>query len=80
MADRNRMNREVHVLFCGGLEVRFLRSTRLKTLQHSTIRIVAIALQIVLITGKTDFMVVMHANISESDMSPRQYSMTVQKG
>jgi hypothetical protein len=24
-----RMNREVHVRFCGGLEVRFLRSTRL---------------------------------------------------
>ncbi|UCD32820.1 MAG: hypothetical protein JSV38_02735, partial [Desulfobacterales bacterium] len=29
MADRSRMNREVHVRFCGGLEVRFLRSTRL---------------------------------------------------
>jgi len=28
MADRSRMNREVHVRFCGGLEVRFLRSTR----------------------------------------------------
>jgi len=30
MADRSRMNREVHVRFCGGLEVRFLRSTRLQ--------------------------------------------------
>ena len=30
MADRSRMNREVHVRFCGGLEVKFLRSTRLK--------------------------------------------------
>ena len=29
MADRSRMNREVHVRFCGGLEVKFLRSTRL---------------------------------------------------
>ena len=29
MADRSRMNRKVHVRFCGGLEVRFLRSTRL---------------------------------------------------
>jgi hypothetical protein len=28
MADRSRMNREVHVRFCGGLEVKFLRSTR----------------------------------------------------
>ncbi len=29
MADRSRMNREVHVRICGGLEVKFLRSTRL---------------------------------------------------
>ena len=29
MVDRSRMNREVHVWFCGGLEVKFLRSTRL---------------------------------------------------
>jgi hypothetical protein len=29
MAGRSRMNREVHVRFCGGLEVRLLRSTRL---------------------------------------------------
>jgi hypothetical protein len=29
MAGRSRMNREVHVRICGGLEVRFLRSTRL---------------------------------------------------
>jgi len=28
MADTSRMNREVHVRNCGGLEVRFLRSTR----------------------------------------------------
>jgi hypothetical protein len=28
MADRSRMNREVHVRCCGGLEVKFLRSTR----------------------------------------------------
>ena len=32
MADRSRMNREVHVRCCGGLEVKFLRSTRLCTL------------------------------------------------
>ena len=31
MAGRSRMNREVHVRFCGGLEVKFLRSTRLQT-------------------------------------------------
>ena len=31
MADRSRMNREVHVRICGGLEVKFLRSTRLKS-------------------------------------------------
>ncbi len=31
MADRSRMNREVHVRCCGGLEVKFLRSTRLNT-------------------------------------------------
>jgi len=29
MAGTSRMNREVHVRFCGGLEVKFLRSTRL---------------------------------------------------
>ena len=29
MAGRSRMNREVRVQICGGLEVRFLRSTRL---------------------------------------------------
>ena len=29
MADRSRMNREVHVRCCGGLEVKFLRSTQL---------------------------------------------------
>ncbi len=28
MADRSRMNREIHVRICGGLEVRVLRSTR----------------------------------------------------
>ena len=28
MADRSRMNREVHVRCCGGLEVKFLRSTQ----------------------------------------------------
>ena len=28
MAGRSRMNREVHVRCCGGLDVRFLRSTR----------------------------------------------------
>ena len=28
MAGRSRMNREIHVRICGGLEVRFLRSTR----------------------------------------------------
>jgi hypothetical protein len=28
MAGTSRMNREVHVRFCGGLVVRFLRSTR----------------------------------------------------
>jgi hypothetical protein len=28
MAGRSRMNREAHVRICGGLEVRFLRSTR----------------------------------------------------
>jgi hypothetical protein len=32
MAGRSRMNREVHVRICGGLEVRFLRSTRLSIL------------------------------------------------
>ena len=31
MADRSRMNREVHVRCCGGLEVKFLRSTRLQS-------------------------------------------------
>jgi len=31
MAGTSRMNREVHVRFCGGLEVKFLRSTRLLT-------------------------------------------------
>ena len=29
MAGTSRMNREAHVRFCGGLEVKFLRSTRL---------------------------------------------------
>jgi hypothetical protein len=33
MADRSRMNREVHVRCCGGLEVKFLRSTRLQISQ-----------------------------------------------
>jgi hypothetical protein len=28
MADTSRMSREAHVRICGGLEVRFLRSTR----------------------------------------------------
>ena len=32
-AGTSRMNREVHVRFCGGLEVKFLRSTRL-TMRH----------------------------------------------
>ena len=27
-ADRSRMSREIHVRICGGLEVKFLRSTR----------------------------------------------------
>ena len=31
MAGTSRMNREVHVRFCGGLEVKFLRSTWLFT-------------------------------------------------
>ena len=35
MADRSRMNREVHVRICGGLEVKFLRSTRLQSGTHS---------------------------------------------
>jgi len=30
MVDSSRMNREVHVRCCGGLEVKFLRSTRLQ--------------------------------------------------
>jgi hypothetical protein len=34
MADRSRMNREVHVRFCGGLEVKFLRSTRLQSMDN----------------------------------------------
>jgi len=29
MVGMSRMNREIHVRFCGGLEVKFLRSTRL---------------------------------------------------
>ena len=33
MADRSRMNREVHVRCCGGLEVKFLRSTQLNGLE-----------------------------------------------
>ncbi len=37
MADRSRMNREVHVRFCGGLEVKFLRSTRLTLGKKSSI-------------------------------------------
>ena len=37
MADRSRMNREVHVRFCGGLEVKFLRSTRLTLGNKSSI-------------------------------------------
>ncbi len=38
MADRSRMNREVHVRFCGGLEVRFLRSTRLQSFEVKILR------------------------------------------
>jgi hypothetical protein len=33
MADTSRMSREVHVRICGGLEVKFLRSTRLYNLR-----------------------------------------------
>jgi hypothetical protein len=38
MADRSRMNREVHVRCCGGLEVKFLRSTRLKSLDNAKLK------------------------------------------
>ena len=31
MAGTSRMNREVHIRNCGGLEVKFLRSTRIHT-------------------------------------------------
>jgi hypothetical protein len=38
IADRSRMNREVHVRFCGGLEVKFLRSTRRAPRAHFNIK------------------------------------------
>ena len=37
MADRSRMNREVQVRFCEGLEVRFLRSARLHNERAATL-------------------------------------------
>jgi hypothetical protein len=44
MADRSRMNREVHVRICEGLGVRFPRATRLKGIEASkNLRYIAVS-------------------------------------
>ena len=40
MAGRSRMSREIHVRICGGLEVRFLRSTRRRADEKGEIQVV----------------------------------------